>query len=325
MDNLIFALNTTIPIFLLMVVGYFLKSAKLIDDVFASKLNSFVFKVSLPVLVFEDLATVDFKEAWNGKFVLFCFAVTVASITISSLISLCLRSKNERGEFIQASYRSSAALLGLAFIQNIYGSSGLGPLMIIGSVPLYNICACIVLTITSPSRNDNATSASGSTDKIDTAIIRKTVISVLKNPIIIGIFVGLVWSFFHLPLPSVIASVVGRIGATATPLGLIAMGASFEWKKAAKCGSTAIAASFIKLIGYGALFLPVAIAMGYRKEELIAILVMLCSATTVSCYVMAKNMGHEAVLTSAVVMLTTFLSAFTLTGWLFILKTFSLI
>jgi predicted permease len=322
MDNLIFALDTTIPIFLLMVVGYFLKRVRLIDDVFASKLNGFVFKVTLPVLVFEDLATVDFKEAWDAKFVLFCFVVTVASITISSLLSLLIRAKNERGEFIQASYRSSAALLGLAFIQNIYGSSGLGPLMIIGSVPLYNICACIVLTITSPVRNsDDDAEAS----HIDTAIIRKTVISVLKNPIIIGIFVGLVWSFLRIPIPRVLGSVVSRIGATATPLGLIAMGASFEWKKAGKSGLTAVAASLLKLIGYGAIFLPVAIAMGYRREELIAILVMLCSATTVSCFVMARNMGHEAVLTSTVVMLTTFLSAFTLTGWLFILKSFALI
>ena len=53
---------------------------------------------------------------------------------------------------------------------------------------------------------------------------------------------------------------------------------------------------------------------------MIAILVMLGSATTVSSYVMARNMGHKGVLTSSVVMLTTLLSAFTLTGWLYLLK-----
>ena len=55
-----------------------------------------------------------------------------------------------RGEFIQASYRSSAALLGIAFIQNIYGSAGMGPLMIIGSVPLYNMMAVVVLSVFRP-------------------------------------------------------------------------------------------------------------------------------------------------------------------------------
>jgi len=68
------------------------------------------------------------------------------------------------------------------------------------------------------------------------------------------------------------------------------------------------------------IFLPLAVALGFRQEELVAILVMLGSATTVSCYVMAKNMGHEGVLTSSIVMLTTMFSAFTLTGWLFVLR-----
>lgn len=59
--------------------------------------------------------------------------------------------------------------------------------------------------------------------------------------------------------------------------------------------------------------------------ELVAILIMLGSATTVSCFVMAKNMGHEGVLTSSVVMLTTLFSAFTVTAWLYILRSLGLI
>ena len=87
----------------------------------------------------------------------------------------------------------------------------------------------------------------------------------------------------------------------------------------------AAVATFMKLIGLAAIFLPIAITLGFRREELVAILVMLGSATTVSCFVMAKNMGHEGVLSSSVVMLTTLFSAFTLTGWLYILKSMNFI
>ncbi len=52
---------------------------------------------------------------------------------------------------------------------------------------------------------------------------------------------------------------------------------------------------------------------------------MLGSATTGSCFVMAKNFGHKGTITACTVMLTTLLSAFTLTTWLFILKTFNYI
>lgn len=310
MDNLVFSLNATVPIFLLMVLGYIFHKLHWVDDEFASKMNKFVFTVPLPVLVFKNLAEVDFREAWNGKFVVFCFLVTVVSIAIAIGVSFLLKDKSCRGEFVQSSYRSSAALLGIAFIQTIYGTSGLGPLMIIGSVPLYNIMAVIVLSLLKPEGGG----LSGKT-------IVKTLKGIVTNPILIGIFVGIIWSLLKLPLSGIPAKVVTNVANVATPMGLIAMGATFDFKKAfGKIGESAIAA-FMKLIAFAAIFLPLAIYMGYRNEELVAILVMLGSATTVSCFVMAKNMGHDGVLSSSVVMLTTLLSAFTLTGWLWLLRT----
>ncbi len=111
----------------------------------------------------------------------------------------------------------------------------------------------------------------------------------------------------------------------ATPMGLITMGAAFDLNKAFAKMKPAVTAAFLKLIGFCVLFLPVAVRMGFRQEGLVAILVMLGSATTVSSYVMAKNMGHEGVLSSSVVMITTFFSAFTLTGWLYVLKSLGLV
>ena len=309
MENLIFSLNATIPVFLLMVLGLALRKIGWIDEAFASRMNKFVFRVPLPVLLFQDLATVDFYEMWDGRFVLFCFAVTFLGIVIAGLLSLLLKNRRIQGEFIQASYRSSAALLGIAFIQNIYGSAGIAPLMIIGSVPLYNIMAVAVLSFFSPERK-----------KLDAGTVKKTWKGIVTNPIIIGILIGMIWSLLRLPLPEIAAKTVSSIGATATPLGLMAMGASFDFRKALGQKGPALAASFLKLIGFCAVFLPIAAAMGFRQEKLVAILIMLGSATTVSCYVMAKNMDHEGTLTSSVVMLTTLGSAFTVTAWLYILK-----
>lgn len=73
MENLIFSLNATIPVFLMMALGYVFHEIGWLDDVFASKMNKFVFLVPLPVLVFEDLANVDFSQIWDVRFILFCF------------------------------------------------------------------------------------------------------------------------------------------------------------------------------------------------------------------------------------------------------------
>ncbi|MBQ3899443.1 MAG: AEC family transporter [Lachnospiraceae bacterium] len=314
MDNLIFSLNATVPIFLLMVLGFVFHKIGWIDDVFASKMNKFVFTVPLPVLVFKDLAEVDFRKAWDGKYVLFCVCVTLLSILISTGISFIWRKKGIQGEFIQASYRSSAALLGIAFIQNIYGTSGLAPLMIIGSVPLYNIMAVTVLELFKPGSK---------------GISKKTVLETLKgiatNPILIGILTGIIWSLLRIPLGGILQKTVTSVGNVATPLGLMAMGATFDFRKAFGKIGPALAATFMKLIGFAAIFLPLAVKLGYRDEQLVATLVMLGSATTVSCFVMAKNMGHEGVVSSSVIMLTTLLSAFSLTFWLWLLRSMGLI
>ena len=314
MDNLFFCLNATGPIFLMMILGLFFRHIGWMDEEFASKMNKFVFKVPLPLLLFGDLATVDFSEVWNVKFVIFCFIVTLICIIISAGISCLWKDKSIRGEFIQASYRSSAALLGIAFIQNIYGNAGMAPVMIIGSVPLYNIMAVVVLSFFKPGQNG-----------MDKALLKKTLTGIITNPIIIGIAAGLLWSALKLPMPVILHKAVSSIGGVATPMGLMAMGATFDIKKAFGKIKPTVIAAFIKLVGFVAVFMPLAVVIGFRREKLIAILVMLGSATTVSSYVMAKNMGHEGVVSSSVVMLTTMCSAFTLTGWLFIMKCFGLV
>lgn len=314
MENLIFSLNATIPIFLMMLLGMLFRKLGWMDEVFAAKMNKFVFLVPLPVLLFEQLATVDFSEVWDIKFILFCFVVTAISITISTVISLLWKDRSIKGEFIQATYRSSAALLGIAFIQNIYGTVGMAPLMIIGSVPLYNVMAVVVLSFFKPGNNS-----------FDKVLVKKTLKGIVTNPIIIGIVAGFIWSALKLPMPLILHKTVSSIGATATPMGLMSMGATFEMKKATSKMKPTLVAVFMKLIGFCAIFLPVAAMLGFRNEQLIAILVMLGSATTVSSFVMARNMGHEGTLSSGVIMMTTLLSAFTLTMWLDVLRSFGLV
>jgi len=298
----------------MMVLGMLFRKLGWMDEEFASKMNKFVFLIPLPVLLFGDLEKVDFEEVWNIKFVIFCFVVTFICIAIAALLSCAWQDCSIQGEFIQASYRSSAALLGIAFIQNIYGSAGMAPLMIIGSVPLYNVMAVIVLSFFHPERK-----------VIDKAVWVKTLKGIVTNPIIIGIVLGLIWSACKIPMPTILNKTVSSIGGMSTPMGLMAMGATFDFKKALGKIKPAVMATFMKLIAFVAVFLPVAVRMGFRREELVAILVMLGSATTVSSFVMSKNMGHEGTLSSTVVMLTTLFSAFTLTGWLFALRVFQLV
>ena len=306
MENFIYSINVTMPIFLVMVIGYILKQIGMLNDNFVTVANKFNFKVTLPFMLFKDIAVFDIK------YVLFCAIVsTICFWVVWGTAKLLVRDKTIRGAFVQSSFRGSAAVMGLAFIQNIYGSSAMGPLMIVSAVPLYNIFSVIVLTF----------EANDSTGIDKKAKIRQAGINICKNPIILSILAGLVVGLLGIQFPMLVNKTVSNVAQMATPLALITIGAGFEGRKALAKIAPTMAASMIKLVLQPLVFLPVAAWMGFSGEKMIAILIMLASPTTPSCYIMAKSMNNDEVLTASVIVTTTLMAAFTLTGWIFLLKT----
>ena len=160
---------------------------------------------------------------------------------------------------------------------------------------------------------------------LDKKLIGRTIKEIIKNPLIIAIIGGLVWSLLAMPMPGVLNTTLDSVGKTATPMGLIALGASFSMTASRSIVKEAAVSTFIKLAGLGILFLPLAVHLGFRNDELAAALIMCCSPATVSSYVMAREMGHQGTLTAAVVMLSTVLCSFTLTIWLFLFRTMGII
>lgn len=314
MENFLFSLNVTLPIFIIIVIGGLLQRIGLLNEGFTSVADKFVFKVALPVQLFRDIAEMDIRSDFSGKFVLFCMAATTCMFAATWLLGqLFLKDKSMVGAFAQAAARGSAAILGIAFVENIYGSSGMTPMMIVAAVPLFNIYSVIILTVTS---------AQG---KFDLVLVKKLLKGVITNPIILGIAAGMVWSLAGLPMPVLLSKSVGYIASTATPLALLVLGATFKGREALQKIAPTLAAAFLKLVAIPAAIFPVAIHMGFRGSELVAIMIMLASPTTVTCYIMAKNMGGDDTLSASVVMTATLLSSVTLTLWVFVMRTMGFI
>ena len=270
MSDFLFSINVTLPIFLVMVFGWVLHQIGMLDEHFVTVANRFNFKVTLPFMLFRDIASVDIWEVFDLKFVLFCAIVsTICFWSIWGLTKVFLKDQSMRGAFVQASFRSSAAVMGLAFISNIYGSSAMGPLMIIGAVPLYNIYSVIVLTFEAEGELEEGKGK-----------IKEAIVNIAKNPIILSIFAGLIVALLGIQFPMLVNKTINMVAQLAPPLALIG---------------------------------------------LFAILFMLASPSTPRCYIMAKNMNNDGVLTASVIVSTTLLAAFTLTFWIFLLRSFGLI
>ncbi len=312
LSNLQYSLNATVPVFLVIVVGYILKRMGWLKGDFQTGVDKLNFKVTLPALLVQEISAMDFKEVFDLEYVLFCaIATSVCFWGIWGLSKIFVKDDSIRGAFVQASFRGSAAVLGSALMLNIYGNIGMIPLMIIGSVPLYNIYSVLVLTFESEDKNGKA--------------VKKAVKGIATNPIILSIIVGFLIALSGIHFPTIVDSTIGMLAKMATPLALIEIGAAFEGRKALQKLKPAAVAAMIKLVIQPAVFLPVAVALGFTGSKLIALVIMLGAPATPSCYIMAKNMGNDEVITSSIVVLTTLLSAFSVTAILFILKTIQVV
>ena len=189
-ENLIFSLNATMPVFLVMVLGYVLHKIRWVNDTFAGYLNGCVFKFALPVQLFQSLAGADFYAVWDMGVIVFSFVTTALSIGIMLLLARGLKDRSLRAEFVQAGYRSSQALLGAALMQNVYSDTSALSLILIGSVPLYNVAAVVLLTLMAPEGGH-----------LDRKTVGKTLKGIATNPIILSIAVGMVWSLLRIPQP----------------------------------------------------------------------------------------------------------------------------
>ncbi len=310
MDNLIYSLNATVPVFVVIVAGYLLKRIGWINEGFIKASNKINFHITLPALLIQDMMNNQFLQKFELRYVFYCaFVTTVCFFGTWLLARLCLKDKTIVGEFVQASYRSSAAILGSAFVLNIYGDTGMVPLMILGAVPLYNIYAVLVLTVECPDK-----------DAVHTKTMAATLQGIATNPIIISIVIGVILSALRVDFPRIVDNSINNFARIATPLALLAIGGSFEFGRAIKKARPAIVASCLKLVGWPLLFLPLAIMLGFRDAKLMALIIMLGSPATPSCYIMAKSMKSEGTLTSSVVVITTLASAFTITAIIYVLR-----
>lgn len=321
MDSFIFALNATLPVFLIILLGWALRQGKLFTGAFTAVANQYVFKVALPVSLFMSIAKMDIYTDFDPLFCAFCFGVTsVMFLGVWGITWLTMKDRTMVGAFSQASVRSSAAILGVALATNIYGNAGMVPMMILAAVPFFNIYAVLILTFSPHAQGtENAPTASGGN------MVRKALKGIVTNPIIIGILLGVPFALLRIELPVFLASALNTVGGTASPIGLMVVGAEFSGMEALKKWKPAALATAVKLFLLPAIFLPIAALLGFHGSEMVAILILVGSPTTVACYVMAKSMHADTVLTSNVVVLATLLSSVSITLWIFLLRVAALL
>ncbi len=314
MQNLLLILNLVTPVFLIIILGYFLKRIGLINDAFVSLSSKLVFSVALPALIFTEVSKLSLNEVLDFKLIGFVYVGTLLSFFLVWIFSKpFIKVGSDRGVYIQGSFRGNFAIVGLALIASVYGNEVLSKAaLVLGfTIPLYNVLSVIALTV--PVRVERSLN------------YMHTFYEILKNPLIIAVLVGFVFSYFSIPLPNVIFKTVDYIAALALPLALLGLGGFMKFSDFKKISPLAVTSSLIKIV-----FIPLAATiaayyLGFVKGDLGIIFILFACPTAIASFIMAEAMGLNSRLAGNILLLTTLFSVVTITLGLYILKQSGLI
>ena len=313
--DFLFSVGAILPVFGVMVLGFLLRRRGFLTQGFCQTGNRLVFNLCLPAMLLRQIASMGGVRASDGGFLLYAFAATLAGVLAVWLPAhFFMKNKTQVGAFAQGAFRGNTALLGAALLQSICGSQAYAPLIILAAVPVYNVLSVVVLSL-----------EAGGGGTLHRARVLGALKQVARNPILLGILAGMPFALTGRSIPLPADKVLSMLGGLASPLSLLVIGAGFRWQAALEKRRTTLLAALVKLVLLPAAALPPAAALGFRGEALVALLVMSGTPSAVSSYIMAENMGNDGVLANGIVAVTTLLSAVTLTGWIFLLRTLQLI
>ena len=299
-----------LPVFLVIGLGFGLKSTGLVNAEFIFNLNRFIYFIALPALLFYKIATADFFVSFNGT-LLAGLIVSVLSIFIVSYGYGSLRGyrPSVHGAFCQGAFRGNLAYIGLAIVNNAYGEQGFAVAGILLGflVPLFNFLSVLALLL--PQLRDSFS--------MRTSFLVKQIV---YNPLILASFAGIIWSFLALPMPEVVDRAFGIVTGMSLPLALIAIGASFSFRELRGDLAVAAISSCLKIVIMPTLAGTILILLGVRGMDLAIGVLLAGTPTATAAYIMAQQLQSDAELSGAIIMITTFCSLATYTFALYVLK-----
>jgi Predicted permeases len=313
-------LSITVPIFIFLVAGYLMGRKNIITGETKTFLSRFVYYFAFPAMTFRSIVSFDFAGTFRLKLVIANLSVTTIVFVFTFILAFAIRNRFKRGAFNMACFRSNQGYMGLPVVTGFYGTEAMSRAAVINGFdsPLVIILSVFALEIFkgSKKRDDSRRIA---------AVIGEKMLSFISNPFIISSFLGLILSYYKVPVLkiSILDKFLETASSMALPLSLISVGCSIEVRNLKKDLKLVLGASSIKL-----LVMPVlALVLGYyffdlRGADLGMIVILAATSTSVSSYVMSCEMGTDGELNAAIIGFTTLLSALTVTIIQFVLVHF---
>lgn len=280
MESLILSAQCVLPVLMLIAVGMLIRKLGWINASGISQMDRVVFRILLPVVLFQNIYTSDFHAEFDSRLVLVSVLFSLISFIIAIFASgLVQKEPARRASLAQGMFRNNSMVYGLSIITALYGASAAGifSMLLALIIPLNNILAVVILTLLTSKRFRPL------------ALFQ----SILTNPFVIAAALGFAGRLLRIPCPSFISSSLQNLGQAATPIAMLLLGASLKFSAVQDYRTDIICGITVKLLGLSMILLPAAIALGMRGVPLVSVYLNIGTPCAVSSHIMAKQMGAD--------------------------------
>jgi predicted permease len=298
---------------MMVVLGGILKYYGIIGQAFVDQASILVFKISLPILLGMSMIRTDIATVFDPATIVNASLSTfLVFILLTLTASIFVKNPRDKGVYVQGAFRGNLAIVGLALCVNLYGDAGIAKASIVMSILslVYNILSIYTLTTTLTDKKLNLFSM---------------LISMTKNPLIIGIVLGIMINLLHIPVHPVIMQTGDYLSQLTLPVALLCIGASLSFADMKDTKTVATIAVIAKLIVSPIIITYIAYLSGFSKMDLGIVFLMSSTPTAAASYIMVKAMKGNETLAANIIVMSTVASLFTVSFGLAMLKTFELI
>ena len=303
-------ISITAPIFIVIAIGFLIKKKNIISKDGVGLLNKLAYNIGLPSLIFLSITNYNLSDIFNVQIVKVIYLTYAVLILLTILINFVIRrSGKTKGAIIVASFRCNMAFVGFPIILAAYGNLALAKasLVVAFLVPI-NIMATIII-FKFYNRREEGIGIGG------------LLLSFVKDPMIIGVALGILFSYFRIPVPEVLHSSLDIISAMTVAIALLSIGASFRFVHLKNDFKMVSYTGFNKLILLPALvFIFSTFVFKVETFDRNVMVILFATPLAVAAYIMAKELRSNYQMLASALILTTIASALTISAWLLLFK-----
>lgn len=290
MTHFLLGLNIIFPIFFVILAGFLAKHKGYLDEHFVSTSTWIVFYVALPLKLFSDIRNAQIESLPTTYVAYILLGICLVFFATWIAARPFIRDRKKLSAFVHCSFRSNFVYVGYPILESLYGTPSPEHMIVITvfGLTLYNILAIVILTLYSESEDKRLHPG-------------KILLKILKNPMIIAIFIGVLFNILEIPVYGGLDKGIGLLASLCTPLSLLLIGASLSFESVKKDMGLVLTSATIRTVFTPLALIPLGMIMDLSAVELGIAYVFWATPCAINCFIYTREMGGDYELASKII------------------------